>query len=395
MTPPNLTSAPVGESTERPPDPTPKTKWPRYVEAVIGYSEHWYPAAFSDELEEGGVVAVTLLGKNILLTRTDGQARAISDRCAHRGVKFSAKPLCLKKDTVTCWYHGWTYDLEDGQLIDILTSPGSSTIGQVTIPVYATEEAKGIIFVFVGEAEPHPLRADVPPGFLDPDTYVRGIRRRVQSNWRLGAENGIDNTHAFIHRDSPLIPGNNLALPLGLVASAGHDHRASTTVVNNKDEWPKGVIDHFGDGAYLPVFDAKIKGETVLSYLPQPGAKRVVNTLSLWLPCAIKVDPWPDPALISYEFYVPVNKSEHEYFQLIQSKVSSESDIENFCREFEDRWTDLALHGFNDDDVFAREATEEFYADGNGWRDEHLFGPDHSIVRWRQLCSKHGREIAR
>ncbi|WP_165595632.1 Rieske 2Fe-2S domain-containing protein, partial [Mycolicibacterium novocastrense] len=228
MTPPKLSSVPVGEAPERLSE-EPKSKWPRYVEAINGFFEHWYAAAFSDELEEGGFVPVTLLGKNIVLTRVDGQVYAISDRCAHRGVKFSAKPLCLTKDTITCWYHGWTYDLQDGQLIDILTSPGSSTIGQVKIPVFATEEAKGVVFVFVGEGEPHPLEHDLAPGFLDPDTYVRGIRRRVQSNWRLGAENGIDNSHIFIHRDSPLIEGNNIAIPFGLVA-AGRD-RATTSLV--------------------------------------------------------------------------------------------------------------------------------------------------------------------
>ncbi|KUH74400.1 Rieske 2Fe-2S domain-containing protein [Mycolicibacterium novocastrense] len=391
MTPPKLSSVPVGEAPERLSE-EPKSKWPRYVEAINGFFEHWYAAAFSDELEEGGFVPVTLLGKNIVLTRVDGQVYAISDRCAHRGVKFSAKPLCLTKDTITCWYHGWTYDLQDGQLIDILTSPGSSTIGQVKIPVFATEEAKGVVFVFVGEGEPHPLEHDLAPGFLDPDTYVRGIRRRVQSNWRLGAENGIDNSHIFIHRDSPLIEGNNIAIPFGLVA-AGRD-RATTSLVDSEGEWPKGVIDHFGD-AYIPVFDAKIKGETVLQYLPRPDAKRVVSQISLWLPCVLKVDPWPDPELVAYEFYVPVNETEHEYFQFIQRKVSSQADIDEFSREFDEKWKDLALHSFNDDDVFAREATQEFYADGTGWREEHLFPPDHSIVRWRQLCNKRGREIAR
>ncbi|KUH69834.1 hypothetical protein AU184_08745 [Mycolicibacterium novocastrense] len=323
-----------------------------------------------------------------MLTRSGGQVYAISDRCAHRGVKFSVQPLCFKEKTLSCWYHGWTYSLGNGEVTDILTSPNSPIIGKVKIPVYATEEAKGLVFVFVGEGEPHPLQDDVPPGFLDPETHALGIRRRVKSNWRLGAENGIDSTHIFIHRNSVLIEANNLAIPFGVMAES----RASTTFTNKKGEWPKGIEDHMAEG-YYPLFDAKIGGETVLQYLPGPDAKRVAANVSLWLPGVLKVDPWPDPSLIQYEFYVPVNESEHEYFQLLQKKVDSEADIEEFRRDFDEKWRDLALHGFNDDDVWAREATEEFYCDGEGWFNEHLFPPDTPIVMWRQLVSEQARGV--
>lgn len=386
ISPPGSTSSTVGASAKPPESRADSTKWPRYLEAVNGFSEHWYAAVFSDDVAEGSFVPVTLLGRNILLTRTDGRVKAIADRCAHRGVKFSAQPLCFKQGTISCWYHGWTYNLNDGQLTDVLTSPGSPVIGQVHIPVFATEEAKGLVFVFIGEGDPPPLQNDVPPGFLDPDTYALGIRRRVQSNWRLGAENGFDSTHIFMHRNSPLIEQNNLVLPYGLVPSG----RDAIDVVN--DSWPKGVIDHF-DESYLPVFDAQLDGDSVLQFQLSEDGKRVAAKVSIWLPGVLKVEKFPDPTLNQYEFYVPVNEREHEYFQVLQRKVTSEADIDEFRREFDGTWKDLALHGFNDDDVWAREAQQEFYGDDDGWHKEHLFPPDLCILRWRQLASDQARGV--
>ena len=53
-----------------------------------------------------------LLGENILLKRIDGKVYAIRDRCLHRGVQLSRKLECYTKDTITCWYHGFTYRFE-------------------------------------------------------------------------------------------------------------------------------------------------------------------------------------------------------------------------------------------------------------------------------------------
>jgi carbazole 1,9a-dioxygenase terminal dioxygenase component len=61
-----------------------------------------------------------------------------------------------------------------------------------------------------------------------------------------------------------------------------------------------------------------------------------------------------------------------------------------------DKWIELALDGFNDDDVWAREATEEFYGDNDrGWVEERLFETDMAIVAWRKLASQRNRGIQR
>ncbi|ODQ94303.1 hypothetical protein BHQ17_09625 [Mycolicibacterium holsaticum] len=364
------------------------SKWPRYLQAEWGFDNHWHPAVFSHELVEGGFVSVKVLGRQILLTRAQGRVRAIIDRCAHRGVRFSAEPLCFLKGTVSCWYHGWTYSLETGELVDVLTSPNSPVVGQVKIPVFAVQERQGLVFVFIGDEPPHDLSEDVPPGFLDADTHCLGIRRTVDSNWRLGVENGFDTTHIFMHRNSPLIKGNNIALPFGFVPA---DRGAMDVHAHG---WPKGVVDNLAQN-YQPVFDAKLDGHSVLQYQFAGDEKRVAAQVSVWLPGVLKVDPFPDPSLIQYEFYVAIDATHHEYFQVLQRKVASDADIAAYTEEFDTKWRDLALHGFNDDDVWAREAQQEFYGSQNGWANEHLFPPDMCITKWRQLASTHARGITR
>lgn len=106
--------------------------WSARVEA-----EKSYPACFSDEVAVNGVVGVTIGGHDIAVTRDeDGQVHAIADRCLHRGVKLSAKPMCFANKTVTCWYHGYTYNAESGNLDTIVGSPDDKLIGTVAVRTY-------------------------------------------------------------------------------------------------------------------------------------------------------------------------------------------------------------------------------------------------------------------
>ena len=363
----------------------PQSRWKAYRDAELGFRNHWYPAMYSKELLEDEPVGVTLLAENVLLTRVNGVVMGVRDRCAHRGVRFSERPLCFTKGTVTCWYHSFTYDLESGRLCDIPIMPGSAVIGRISIDTYHVQEAKGIVFVFIGDGDPPPLEYDVPEGFLSEDTHALGIRRLVHSNWRLGAENGADISHIFIHRDSVLLKENNILLPPAFMSTGGTTTRVVT------DGWPKGIVDRPIDG-YLPVWEAKVGDTTILSRQPTGHEKFVAEGGGLWLPCCLKIAPWPDPGLAQYEWYVPVTEGEHMYFQVITKPVASPADVEVFEDEFETRWVPLALHGFNDDDIMAREAMEDFYRDEDGWSNERLYPPDANLLAWRRLAN-HARGI--
>src|SRR3546814_13585497 len=73
-----------------------------------------------------------------------------------------------------------------GKLVDILTNPKSVQIGRHALKTYHVEEVQGVVFVYVGDGEPHALLEDVPPGFLDADRAIEGPHRLVAANWRMG-----------------------------------------------------------------------------------------------------------------------------------------------------------------------------------------------------------------
>ena len=361
--------------------------YPEYVEAKLGFRNHWYPTIFSHELQEGEFKAFPILGDRLLLSRVDGQVYAVRDRCLHRGVPFSKKPECYKKGTITCWYHAFTFNLADGKLCDIITNPRSNLIGQVSIATFPVQEAKGIIFVFMGDIEPPPLANDVPPGFLDDDRAIRGVRQEVASNWRIGCENGFDSTHVFIHKDSVLLHGNDIALPLGFIPTS-----KDTFKVVDEPEGPKGVYDLLAEHCDV-VFEGTVEGEPALN--GHMGEKHVAFDISIWLPGVLRVNPFPDPSLTQYEWYVPLDENNHYYIQTLGRQVNSADEETTFDVEFTEKWKSMALAGFNDDDIWAREAQQTFYQHDEAWYKEQLFEPDRNISKWRQLASQHNRGIQR
>ena len=74
-------------------------------------------------------------------------------------------------------------------------------------------------------------------------------------------------------------------------------------------------------------------------------------------------------------------------------RVRNQQDREAFFKETADNWAHYVPAEFTKDDVFARKAMSEFYDEGNGWREERLFGPDIVIANWRRLVSREARGI--
>lgn len=364
-----------------------------YVQADWGFANHWYPACFSEEVEVNGVVGVTIGGHDLAITRDqDGNVYAIADRCLHRGVKLSAKPMCFANKTVTCWYHGYTYNAESGNLDTIVGSPDDKLIGTVAVRTYPAEELAGLIFVFVGEEDytPPPLDTDLPmkvtdkktPHFRDPNIITKGMRRKLYGNWRLAAENGLDPGHLLVHWDNKIVVALDRAMPLGMKAM-----KDDATESIDIEDGPKGVMNRYDlPENYQPVFenpmvDIKARGGTM--YEP--------FRVSCWLPGTLMVENWPIPGITQYEFYVPIDDHHHMYFEVIADTATTEAERKEFDFKYENFYKPLGLLDFNNNDVFAREATEEHYQRFDGWNNEVLSDMDYSVVAWRKQAATHGR----
>jgi phenylpropionate dioxygenase-like ring-hydroxylating dioxygenase large terminal subunit len=196
-------AVPVTERREEP--RLRSTRGPRYEAAVLGFRHYWYPALLSRHLGKKPQ-AIKMLGEDLVFVRGEaGRPHALYDRCAHRGMVLSAG-RCLAEGTITCPYHGWTYDVANGQLVAALTDgPASAVVGKLgkAVRTYPVEERNGVIYVYMGDGTPPPLEADVPEELLSPDYTFSIVVSLWNSNWRAGIENGYDAAHApYIHRDS-------------------------------------------------------------------------------------------------------------------------------------------------------------------------------------------------
>ena len=95
---------------------------------------------------------------------------------------------------------------------------------------------------------------------------------------------------------------------------------------------------------------------------------------SICLPSTLYVENWPLTGMAQYEWYVPTDKGQHEYWQVLVKNCPTQKDRDDFTLRYNNVWEELALKsGFNDDDIFAREEMEDFYNNRNGWEDEQFF----------------------
>jgi carbazole 1,9a-dioxygenase terminal dioxygenase component len=365
--------------------------WRDYFAAKVGFKNHWYAACFSRELPEGETLTRTMLGENLLLRRIRGKVYAMKDRCIHRGVRLSEKVECHTDSTITCWYHGFTFRWADGMLTNIVGAPESRLIGKHKIKVYPVEEAKGVVFVFVGDDNYNapPLSHDVPPTFLDEDRAVEGENFVIAANWRSGPEGGIDEIHRYLHRDSTLLLNVKGALPLGHVGV-----KAQCEKVEDADG-PKGIIDHFNaDKMY---FEAEIDGVagavTGIRFADTGTGKKRTVSASCWLPGVLRVQGFPEDETTLYEFYTPIDETRHRCFMTMGRRCADEDEALQFRSRFVTRWKPYAIKNFLMQDVMARESTQHFYRHDRAWLEEVLTEEDFMIIEWRKLCARHHRGV--
>lgn len=173
---------------------------------ALGLRNYWYPALASWRLRRRPK-AIRLLGEAIVLYRDGGRLFALADRCAHRGARLS-KGKCLWRGsgTISCPYHGWTYDGATGRCIaKLMEGPDARIPATAVAKPYPVREHAGFIWLFVGDMDAVPLEEDLPE-YLADRTGWHSISnwRSYRCNWRLLMDNLSHDQHApYLHRTSP------------------------------------------------------------------------------------------------------------------------------------------------------------------------------------------------
>jgi phenylpropionate dioxygenase-like ring-hydroxylating dioxygenase large terminal subunit len=345
--------------------------WPRYDAAVNGFRNYWYPVLFSRDVGRKPR-AITLAGEKIVLVRDKGRLRALHDRCPHRGVPLSAGRSEFP-GFITCAYHGWTYDLQSGELAAVLTDgPDSPICGKAVVQVktYPVEERAGLVWVYVGEEPPPPVEMDIPEELLAPNAVIEGLTEVRNGNWRYAAENAIDEGHAkYLHRT------------------------AVWAWLRQVPAWTKGVrMAPSDDDAWL----LRLRGETVMQDVyPRVGrwpgpkrfwqrARRGATGLAARLPCIFRVQQrgWVD-----WEIFVPVDESHHlAMFLAVRLTHGIDALIWKLRYQAFLRWVYYGLQN---------RVQDQWMVELMNIPPERLYRPDVSITAWRKWCHERARPALR
>lgn len=302
--------------------------FPAYQAAETGLTDYWYPVLFARDLRKRPK-GVTVCGEKIVLHRdAGGHPRAMRDRCPHRGVKLSLGKQWWP-GTLSCPYHGWTFDVTSGELVAVITDgPDSPICGKAMVRTYSAEERLGLIWVYMGEGAPHPLRAQLPEELVDPPAYAMGGRIEDRGgNWRFYAENGFDEGHAkYLHRTSiwrifKVMPTWNRI----------HVEKHGRWIYRVEDErhWE---ADFPGLGKWTNERWFKIKPKQRQGRFmgntgggktnPYIASRAFPGFASLSLPGLLRI---AYPQFIHYEFYVPIDANGTKYVGLRRSSETSAS----------------------------------------------------------------------
>lgn len=158
----------------------------------------------------GDYYALTIANEPIIIIRgRDGELRAMSNVCRHRGTPLNDEGFG-NKGRMVCPYHAWTYT-DTGKLVGV-PHPGIIAVdkSEHCLPHFKLESWHGLVFVNInGNAEALSQRYSGIEKYLsryDMDTFTHGNggdNEYWQTNWKLAIENGIESYHLFkVHQQT-------------------------------------------------------------------------------------------------------------------------------------------------------------------------------------------------
>jgi phthalate 4,5-dioxygenase len=355
------------------------------------FRRFWIPALLSTELpEQGGPpVKVALLGEKLVAFRgKEGQVGLMEARCPHRhaNLYFGRN----EEDGIRCVYHGWKFAL-DGQCLEMPAEPEDSNYKErVKAVAYATHEAGGIIWAYMG---PEELKPDFPelPFTQLPEEHYHASKRLQLCNYFQNLEGELDTAHVqFLHRDldgsferqglqlmtQSKNPEYTIAeTPVGMLAIAqrempeGENYwRITPYLMPSFTMVPTAVGDRVTFTAAIPRDDESMWGFTVTwrSERPMDNADREYDLSGLGL--HVNVDP---------ETFLPLGNMHNNY------NIDRETQkTVNFTGIMGTRNQDLPVQEDQDGPICQRQ-------------DEHLGTTDRAIVAARRLILRTAKALAK
>jgi phenylpropionate dioxygenase-like ring-hydroxylating dioxygenase large terminal subunit len=385
-----------GVETEKTAVNKPNDRFPegtsRYDEIApeMGFREYWYPVCLSKEIGEKPV-AMTLMGEPIMFVRRNGKLYALADECPHRGTRLSLGSCQFPgTNTITCVYHGWTFDVTNGKCVAALTDgPNSAVINKVSARTYSTTECQGVVWIWMGRQQPVAPEEDIPP-LLRQATQVKVVRRMAYGNWRWHIENPGLGHALMLHRSSLYMrvrtyPGFPKNIEPRLTEDGG-DGRWLCEYCNDVGM----SADYPGLGTWpRPAFGQGLVHEDMT---PLQG---VVAKVSLRLPGITRVSHFPINGAMYYEWFVQTDASHYIYFQVCCGYARTIAERASFLARYYLWGRFSGMVRFNLQDLSMVANSQDFANRHGGWNGPtRLYSPDQFQIAWRDYAVRYARDVA-
>ena len=354
----------------------------------LGFENYWYPILRGSEVKKKPK-AVRLVGRDIVVYRDADKLYALDDRCPHRGVKLSLGECSYKgTGTISCPYHGWTFDGSNGRLVAaIMDGPDAPITRKVQIKHYPVREYAGLIWLWPGEMEPSVLEEDIPPYIGRQDEFFTiPMYTDYKCNWRWLVDNWGNDHHAqYVHRSSPelifqpVLPFALTIEPKPLPSGKGMSFKRSGGMTSA--EFPG--LGRFPNNEWWRFM--KPTGRGNVTGFQESKAHKVYgiqNQSELWLPGLIIVGRLSgEYALIQWA--VPIDENTTRCF-----------NINNFrrlgrMREMYDRLHYAVWRGWAHDRIFSDQDKVLVEAVVPG--PERLSKSDTGVIAWRKFAGANAR----
>jgi phenylpropionate dioxygenase-like ring-hydroxylating dioxygenase large terminal subunit len=160
-------------------------------------TQYWHPIATAEEITDQPQ-RITLLGRHLVVFRTEQGISALNDVCIHRGAALSKG--WIENGQLTCPFHGWQYDAGGICTRIPALEAGAAIPRAARIPSFQVAEKYGIAWVAlekpVAPIPSYPLGEDTNP------EYERFYVARLVWNTSAGraVENSVDISHfPYVH----------------------------------------------------------------------------------------------------------------------------------------------------------------------------------------------------
>ena len=365
-----------------------------YERAVLGFRNYWYPLAVSKAVRTRPMRRI-ILGDPIALFRRNGKLYATIDECPHRGARISlGKNEFPGTATISCRFHGWTFDLEqNGMCVAALTDgPDSPVVGKIRLRTFPTQERKGIVWIWMGRGEPVPIEEDVPNLMLRDDTIVKVRQAVVYGDWRYHAEGGLGNHAAMLHADAV---GRLFRKQFGIsgareVGNTLVKDEDGTYLASDQQSGRRGVRAPQYEYEGLGAWPAQRPWRIIANSLRRPilGKVRAAGT---HLPGYLRIPNFPMIGGMYYEWYIAIDAEHYLYFQV--STHWPKNPISKLWTHLWYKYWAGPIHKgrFNNQDKGMIGAQMDFTKRHGANRPAKLYRPDVDPIDWIDMANKHAR----